>query len=100
MACPSPEHPLVIYLIMVVVTTIQVIDSDVQLLYRLARIGANTEVTQLALSLTINIYATSIIALKAWCVCFHGISGNNFVDRASIDDTTCAYVHTGNTASC
>jgi hypothetical protein len=47
---------------------------------------------QLALSLLINIYATFIIALKAWCVHFDRILGKHLVDCALIDDPMRAYI--------
>jgi hypothetical protein len=51
-----------------------------------------TQVAHVALSSLINIFATSIITLKAWCVRVYGVSRKHFVECALIDDTTCAYV--------
>jgi hypothetical protein len=51
-----------------------------------------TALTHLALSLLINIYATSVIAFKAWCVHFDRVTGKYFTDCALIDNTMCAYI--------
>jgi hypothetical protein len=48
------------------------------------------QLTHLALSLLINISATSLIALKAWCV--YGFFGKHFVNRTLIDGTTRLYM--------
>jgi len=57
----------VVYLITVVVRAIQnFFTKDIQLFVRLAFMINDTQRIQLSLSLVINIYATSIIALKAW----------------------------------
>jgi hypothetical protein len=76
----SLEHLLVIYLSGIVMTTIQIITTDSLLFSRLVKPDNITIVIQVVFSLIINIYATSIIALKAWCVRVHGIFGNHFVD--------------------
>jgi hypothetical protein len=80
MACPSFEHRLVIYLSKVVMDVIQIMSNDPLLINHLMLLDNVITVTQLMLSLIINIYATSIIALKTWCVCVHGIFGKRFVD--------------------
>jgi hypothetical protein len=59
---------------------------------RLTNILAGTLLTYLALSLLINIYATSIIGLKAWCVHFNRVTGNPFTDCAMIDGSMHAYI--------
>ena len=51
-----------------------------------------TQVAHLAFSLSINIYATSVIALKAWCVHVDGVFEKHFVDFALIDHMTRAYI--------
>ena len=45
-----------------------------------------------ALSLLINIFATSIIALKAWCVHVHGVFRIQFLGCALIDDMMRMYI--------
>jgi hypothetical protein len=88
MTCPSFEHILVVYLMTVVVRAIMLTSKDTQLF----QINNITQMAYLSLSLLINIYATSIIALKAWCVRVDDVFGKHLVDRALIDDTTCAYI--------
>jgi hypothetical protein len=44
-----------------------------------------THMTYQTLSLLINIFATSLIALNAWCVYVNGAFGKYFVDYALID---------------
>jgi hypothetical protein len=56
--------------------------------HHLKQVIKGTQLAHQTLSLLINIAATSIIALKAWCVCVYG----DFVDGALIDDTTRAYM--------
>jgi hypothetical protein len=51
-----------------------------------------TQVAHVALSSLINIFATSIITLKAWCVRVYGVFGKYFVECAFIDDATCTYI--------
>jgi hypothetical protein len=84
----SFEHLLVIYLITVVVRAMQVITNDDQFFFPLVV----TQVTHMTLSLIINIYATSIVALKAWCARVHRVFRKHFVDRGLIENTTCAYI--------
>jgi hypothetical protein len=47
-----------------------------------------TQVAHLTLSLLINISATSIIALKAWCVHIGRIFGKDFADFSLVDNIT------------
>jgi hypothetical protein len=58
----------------------------------LNHVVTGTQLTHQSLSLFINIFATSLIALKAWCVRVDGVFGKQIVDYALIDDK-------GNTAS-
>jgi hypothetical protein len=93
MACPSFEH-IVIYLITIAMRAIELslVLKNIPLLLHLTRFTTITQVAHMGLSLIINIYATSIIALKAWCVRVHRVFRKHFVDRALIDNTTCAYI--------
>jgi hypothetical protein len=50
------------------------------------------QVVPLTLSLFINIFATSIIARKAWYVRVHGVFGKYIVDCILVGDTTCMYI--------
>jgi hypothetical protein len=100
MACSS-EHNVVIYLVTVTSRIIQIFlipkreDPQLSLVNHILEI---TQVATLTFSLLINIFATSIIALKTWCVGVYGVIGKYFAQCALIDDATC--VHIGNTASC
>jgi len=58
----------------------------------LVRMVNGTLLAHLALSLLINIYATSIIALKAWCVHFDRVTGKLSTYCALVDDTMRAYI--------
>jgi hypothetical protein len=73
--CPSFEHILVIYLIIVVAGAIDIFFSRgaVQVYITLNIILSFSQVAQVVLSLLINIFATSITALKAWCVRVRGV---------------------------
>jgi hypothetical protein len=72
MAHSSHQHISVIYLTAVTVKVIMLIpEMTARVSYTiLIRMLDGTVLTQLVLSLFINIYATSIIALTAWCVHF------------------------------
>jgi hypothetical protein len=74
MTCPF-EHIPVLYLMTVVLRAIQLFSfsGEIQRIHFLIDIMSITQVAHLAFSLSINIYATSIIALKAWCVHVDGI---------------------------
>jgi len=78
MAHSSLQHIPVIYLTSVVVRAIMYIpEMTARVSYiLLIRMLDGTVLTHLVLSLSINIYATSIIALKAWCVHFDRVTGN------------------------
>ena len=90
--CPF-AYILAIYLTTVVLRAIELIsDSSLQMLNRLIHMINATQVTQLTFSLLINIYATSVIALKAWCVIFGGVFKEYVVDFALMDDMTHAYI--------
>ena len=66
----SLQHIPVVYLMLVTVLVIMLIpEMSVRFSPILTPMLGGTVSTHLALSLLINIYATSIIALKAWCVC-------------------------------
>jgi hypothetical protein len=89
MTCPSFEYLLVFYLY-AAVSTVLLVTLNVRSAVLLDNTVNIIQVAQMTLSLIINIYATSIIALKAWCVSIHGIFGKHFVDRTLINDTMCA----------
>ena len=95
MTCPSLEHLPVIYLTTVVLRNIELFynwHSTQSLLHLLSLLNV-TQLAHLAVSLSINIYATSIIALKAWCVHVDGVFlREKSVDSALIDHMTCAYI--------
>jgi hypothetical protein len=83
MTCPSFEHNLAIYLMMVTATVIRLLlvskneDNGIPFtVYHMIDIG---QVAHLTLSLLTNIFATSIIALKTWCVRVYGGFGKYFV---------------------
>jgi hypothetical protein len=99
MTCPSIEYILVVYLITIAGRVIQFIFLDLQMFSIITHITSITQVVHLALSLLINIFATSIIALKAWYVRVHGVFGKYFVDCVLVYDMTCTYI-IGNTTSC
>jgi hypothetical protein len=66
----SPEHIPVIYLVGLAKRTRDVISKEAVPKHVIFKFDfAIFEATLLTLSLLINIYATSIIALMAWCVC-------------------------------
>jgi hypothetical protein len=96
--CPSFEHILVAYLMMLTALVIEIITtvtdptSHIHIIYISGSIISITQIAHIALSLLVNIFATSIIALKAWCVHVHVVFDKYFVDCALIDDTTCAYI--------
>jgi len=71
MSRPSLQHIPVVYLMAIAVEFVIIIIPDMSALFSpvLFPMLSGTILTHLALSLLINIYATSIIALKAWCVC-------------------------------
>jgi hypothetical protein len=79
MACPSFEHLLVVCLSNLVMGVIQTITNDFLLFSHLIRLSNIAAMTELTSSLIINISATSIIALKAWCVHIHGIFGKHLL---------------------
>jgi hypothetical protein len=93
--CPSFEHIPVIYLTTVVLRAILVTDNErVHMSLDLGSMIERTQLTYQTLSLLINIFATSLIAFNAWCVCVNGVFGKYLVDCELIDDNK------GNTASC
>jgi hypothetical protein len=52
-----------------------------------------TQPVHLTLSVVINIFATSIITHKAWCVHVYGVFRKYFVECAFIgDDAMCTYI--------
>jgi hypothetical protein len=72
--CPYFEYILAIYLTTIVLRAIELIsDSSLQMYNRLIHTINATQVTHLTFSLLINIYATSVMALKAWCVNVNGV---------------------------
>jgi hypothetical protein len=68
MTCPSSEYIPVIYLITVTARVIQVFSGNPQMFFMLIRIADITQLVQLMVSWFTNVFSTSIIALKAWCV--------------------------------
>jgi hypothetical protein len=58
----------------------------------LIRTVNGTILAHLALSLLINIYATSLIALKAWCVHIGRVTGKHSTYCVLVDDTMRAYI--------
>jgi hypothetical protein len=68
MTCPSFEYISVIYLMTVTARVIQVFSGDPQMYFLLISIADITQLVYLMFSWFINIFSTSIIALKAWCV--------------------------------
>jgi hypothetical protein len=69
MTCPSFQYILVAYLMMLtawVITMIPNITEPIDALF--FAINGWAQVAHIALSLLVNIVATSTIALKAWCV--------------------------------
>jgi hypothetical protein len=83
MTCPSLEHDLVIYLMTIAGRAIQILFvfklEEVQNILIVSHMITITQVAHLTLSLLINIFATSIIALKAWCV-HSGVFGKYFLE--------------------
>jgi hypothetical protein len=75
--CPSCEHIPVIYLTTLV---LRVREESVYMRRDLNNMIECTHMTYQTLSLLINIFATSLIALNAWCVCVNGVFGKYFVD--------------------
>jgi hypothetical protein len=99
MTCPFFEHNLVIYLITVAARAIELFlissnraDQDVQIFSVATNIINITHPVHLTLSMVVNIFATFIITLKAWCVRVYGVFGKCFVKCTYIDDATCAYI--------
>jgi hypothetical protein len=97
MTCTPFEQHLVIYLMTVAGRAIQLLlaskHEDSQTVFSVSDVINITQVAHLTLSLLINTFATSIIALKAWCVLVDGVFRKYFVECAFIDDdATCAYV--------
>ena len=94
MTCPSFQYIPVAYLLMLTAWAITMIPSitDSRLYAIFVSITGFTQMANIALSLLVNIFATSIIALKAWCVHVYGIFEKYFVNRALIGDTTCGCI--------
>jgi hypothetical protein len=88
------QHIPVIYLTAVAVAVIVVIPEASVRFSSAFLVGMvnGTLLAHFALSLLINIYATSIIALKAWCVHFDRVTSKLSTYRAFVDDTTRAYI--------
>jgi hypothetical protein len=80
MTCPSFEYTPVIYLMTVAVRAASLITKDgVPTQTLLSHMVKGTQLAYQTLSLLINIYATSIIALKAWCVCVDSVFGTHLL---------------------
>jgi hypothetical protein len=79
MTCPSFEHNLVIYLMTLVERAIQLSlaskHENIPMETTLGYMINITQVAHLGLSSLINIFATSIITLKAWYVRVYGALG-------------------------
>jgi hypothetical protein len=75
MTCPSFEHFPVIYLMAVAVRAALLIPENDVWMHNalLTRMMDVTQVAHQAFSLLTNMLATSIIALKAWCVYVDGV---------------------------
>jgi hypothetical protein len=75
--CSPFAYILVIYLTTVVLRAIEFkliyTDISLQSFNRFTDAIGGTQVAHMAFSLLINIYATSVIALKAWCVIVGGL---------------------------
>ena len=86
--------PPVVYLMGVAVMAIVVIPETRTRFspVLIVRLLEGTVMTHLALSLLINIYATSIIALKAWCVQLNCVAGRLSTWYALVDETMCTYI--------
>jgi hypothetical protein len=80
MACTSFKHVLVMYLMMFVATAIMMSNGTIVNSF-FYQVIVFTQMTYLMLSLLINIYAMSIIALKAWCVRVHGVFGKKSLTK-------------------
>jgi hypothetical protein len=66
---------------------------DLQIISITRHIVSITQPVHLTLSVVINIFATSIITLKAWCVRVYGVFRKYFAECAFIDDdATCTYI--------
>jgi hypothetical protein len=93
MTCPSLQYILVAYLITLTAWVIAMIPNIAEPIYIVSySITSFTQMAYIALSLLVNIFATSIIALKAWCVHVYGVFDKYFVDCALIGDTTCGCI--------
>ena|SRR5579863_4835493 len=78
---PSFEHNPVIYLMTLTMRAILLFFlGGIQVYFPLAYMMSIVQLANLAFSLLINIFATSIIAIKAWCVRVDGVFGKDFVD--------------------
>jgi hypothetical protein len=92
-ACPYIQHIPGIYLTMVAATAIMLIQqTSAQSAVFITSVVNDTILAHFALSLLINIYATSLIALKAWCVCFNRITGKFSTYCPFVDDTMRTYI--------
>jgi hypothetical protein len=94
MARPSVRHIPVVYLTAIgAVAAVFIIQASARLTPTfLIRMVNGTILAHLALSLLINIYATSLIALKAWCVHFDRVTGTHSTYCALVDNTMRAYI--------
>ena len=85
--CPPFGLNPVLYLVTIVARAIDLISKG-EMYRTLCHRIIITKVAQAMFSVLINISATSIIALKAWCVRVHGVFWN-FLDYALVDDMAC-----------
>jgi hypothetical protein len=93
MARPSIQHIPVVYLTAIGAVAAVFITQVTRLTPTfLIRMVNGTILAHLALSLLINIYATSLIAFKAWCVHFDRVTGTHSTYCVLVDDTMCAYI--------
>ena len=94
MACPSIQNIPGIYLTFVAVTAIEFIQQASARLSPAFLDGMlnGTLLAHFALSLLINIYATSLISLKAWYVRFNCVTGKLSTYCPFVDDTMRTYI--------
>jgi hypothetical protein len=81
MTYPSFQYILVAYLMMLTAWFITAIPNIRHPIYTIFfAITGFMQTAHIALSLAVNIYATSIIAFKAWCVHVHVVFEKYFID--------------------
>ena len=92
-ACPYFEYIPAIYLMTITLRAVERFTEQRDQVHMLLKNMLDvTQVAYMTFSLLINIFATSIIALKAWCVRVGSVLGKVFVDFALIDYMTYACI--------